>query len=92
MRVVNLTGANQALSAPVGPFLYYRGITVRETAGAVAVLRVYDGTSAAGTVLDDVSLVANESAREVYDHPKIATIGVYVQIVSGTIEGSVCID
>jgi hypothetical protein len=86
-RTVALTGSSQIVSNTPAD---YRGFGVRETAGATAVLRIYDNASAAsGVLLDVVSLVANESARELYPGAIHASNGVYVQVVSGTIEGSV---
>lgn len=83
-----LTGANQAVLAGPGT---YRGVCVRETAAAPAVLRIYDNaTAASGTLLDVVALAANGSASLFYPGGGLrASNGVYVQIVSGTVEGSV---
>jgi hypothetical protein len=83
---VPLTGAAQVVA--VGPALY-RGFTLRETAGAEAVVRVWDNPSAAaGTLLDTVALPADGSATELHDGVRAAT-GVYVQVVSGTVEGAI---
>jgi hypothetical protein len=68
---------------------YYNGYSLRETAGAAAVVRIYDNTAASGTILDTVALAANESAREYYPSPGIRVEnGLYFQVVSGTVEGS----
>jgi hypothetical protein len=69
---------------------HYFGFSFRETAGSTATIRVYDALTATGTLLDSIQLAANESAREFYgpDGIKCST-GVYVDIVSGTVEGSV---
>lgn len=84
---VALTGSDQAASAVPA---VYRGFSVRETAGAVAVVRIYDHASAAsGTLLDTISLAASESRAEYYAQGIWAVNGIYVKIVSGTIEGSV---
>jgi hypothetical protein len=85
---VALTGSDQAVRASSA---YYRGFTIRETTGgATAVVRIYDNASAAsGTILDEISLVAGESAREFYPGGIWATNGVYVDVVSGTVTGSV---
>jgi len=86
---VALTGADQAAAA-AGPGTYL-GFAIRETAGAVATIRVYDNASAAsGTLLDTIELSANESAREYYGPDGLwFKSGVYVKIVAGTVEGSV---
>jgi hypothetical protein len=53
-------------------------------------VRIYDNTSAAGKLLDTIQLVAGESAREWYgEEGQEFAKGVYVDIVSGTIEGSI---
>ncbi len=97
MRTITLTGVDQQI-ATIGvtgtPFVSYRGVTVRETTGvSTALLRIWDGTSATGRVLDEISLAANESTREDYGDPcPTARIGVFVQVVSGTIVGSIRLD
>lgn len=85
---VALTGADQVVrSAPA----VYRGFSIRETAGAAATIRVYDHASAAsGTLVDVIQLVANESAREWYGGGGItASLGLFVDVVTGAVEGSV---
>lgn len=70
----------------------YRGFSLRETAGANAVVRVYDnGSAASGTILDTISLGANESVREFYSAGGgvKTSNGIVVQLVSGAVEGSI---
>lgn len=67
----------------------FRGASVRETAGAVAAVRVYDGTSAAGTLVAAFSLPANGSAFVAPDDGVQAAVGLYWSVVSGAVEGSV---
>jgi hypothetical protein len=68
----------------------YRGLTIRETAGAVATVRVFDGTSAAGTLLDTIALAANSSFGAWYGSGGItAAQGIWFEVVAGTVEGSV---
>lgn len=85
-----LTGSDQTvITAGGGPGRYY-GFTIRETAGLEATVRIYDGTSAAGTLLDSVQLIADESAREWYGPQGVQyQNGIYVDVVAGTVEGSV---
>jgi hypothetical protein len=86
-RPTALTGSDQLVRTGPGRYL---GITVRETAGAVASVRVFDNTAASGTVIDAVSLAAN-AAWTTYvagDGLRVDT-GIYVDIISGTVEGSV---
>lgn len=87
MVAVALTGADQVVR---DSHATYGGYTIRETAGAVATVRIYDNASAAsGTLLATISLAANES-RDV-QHPVgiRADRGVYVDVVAGAVEGSV---
>lgn len=85
--VVNLTGSSQIIQALPA---VYGGFAVRETAGATAVIRVWDNaSSASGLLLDEIALAANESAREKYPDGIRALSGIFVQIVSGTVVGSI---
>lgn len=64
------------------------GFTVRETAGTAAVLRLRDGSG--GMILAVISLVAGESVRE--QLPEVVfSSRVYLELVSGTVEGTVFI-
>lgn len=68
----------------------YGGFSVRETAGSTATIRLWDNASAAsGTLLETISLTANASLREEYKWGVRALNGIYVEIVSGTVEGSI---
>lgn len=84
---IALTGADQIVSATAG---VYRGFALRETAGAIATVRIYDNASAAsGTLVDTISLAANESGSAWYADGGIRlTAGLYVKIVAGAVEGS----
>lgn len=83
---VALTGASQAIAS--GP-AFYRGYSLMATAAAV--VKIWDNPSAAsGTLLDTIVLGANASAQAWYDGGGLrAATGVFVQVVSGTVEGSV---
>jgi hypothetical protein len=83
---VALTGANQVVTA--GPAVY-RGLTLRATAAAV--VRVWDNPSAAaGTLLDTVAVATDASVHAWYGDGGIrAARGIYVEVLSGTVEGSV---
>jgi hypothetical protein len=89
-RAIALTGADQAVYTGGA---VYRGIVIRETAGAAAQVRVYDGTSAAGILLDEVAVAASAgglAASTWYGDGGIwASTGLFVDIVSGTVEGSI---
>jgi hypothetical protein len=86
IRPVALTASDQLVFT--GQTTYW-GICVRETAGAVAQVRVYDNTSATGTLVDVVALAANGSITIMHPHGLRCFIGVYVDIVAGTVEGSI---
>ncbi|MEA2703549.1 MAG: hypothetical protein QOD63_1494 [Actinomycetota bacterium] len=83
-----ISGVSQALLAFAG---VYRGWALRETAGAVATVRLYDNaTAASGTLLDTIELGANESGSEWLAGGGLRFAnGIYVSIVAGAVEGSV---
>jgi hypothetical protein len=88
---VNLTGSNQQI-VTAAPVVHYRGFTVRETSGTTsALIRLFDNTAASGTILEEIALTASQTARELYpqDGALIASNGIYAQIVSGAVSGSV---
>lgn len=88
MNAVALTGADQVVS---NARAFYGGFSVRETSGAAsALVRIYDNPStSSGAVLDEIALAAGESAREWYGGGFVAVSGIYVDIVSGAVAGSV---
>lgn len=81
--VTSGSGDTQGVAAATG--LRLVGFSITEDAGAVARLRLRNGTSTAGTELFDVQLAAGESAREWFGTtgPKCAS-GLFVDRVSGT--------
>lgn len=84
---VALTGSDQTVV--IGPATY-RGYSLRETGGADAVVRIWDGTAASGILLDTVALAADGSAQAWYGGGGLrAVAGVFVEVVSGAVEGSV---
>lgn len=87
---VALTGDNQqVLTVVSGSSGLYKGITLRETGASTAVVRIYDGTSAAGTLLDTIGLTAGQSISLDYPEGIAVKTGIYVSKVSGAFEGSV---
>lgn len=67
------------------------GYSIRETAGARAVLRFRNGpeTDREQNILLTISLAAGESARDWFMPTGIPfDLGLYVEVVSGTIEGA----
>lgn len=75
--------ANAALAK-----IHYRGCSVRETAGAVAAVRIRAG-SVTGTILDTVGLLAAGSFWSYYDDGVWCDGDIFVEIVSGTVEGCI---
>lgn len=82
----DITGADQSF---VSGAHAYHGFSLRETAGAVATVRIHNGSAAGTPILDTVQLSALESAREWYDEGIAARSGIYIDVVAGTVEGSV---
>ena len=67
------------------------GLALAETTGtAAAKVRIHDGVGAGAPLLFTVDLAANESVRDFFNGQGLAfTAGIYVELVSGAIEGSV---
>jgi hypothetical protein len=85
-------GVTFAAGALVTNLGIYRGLTLRETAGAVATIRLWDNASAAsGVLLDTIALLANGSVSLNYYNGRWFTNGVFAQVVAGTVEGTVFI-
>lgn len=70
----------------------YCGFALSETASGAARVRIWDGTTATGTVLDELTLAAGGSAREYYPDGIKTTVGIYVQVVSGAVTGAVRVE
>jgi hypothetical protein len=85
---VPLTGADQAITIVPAT---YTGFSIRETSGAAtATVRILDSLVAgAGTVLDEIALSAGESAREYYEGGQRALVGIFVDVISGAVAGSI---
>lgn len=67
----------------------FQGITIRETAGSAATVKVWDNaTTGAGTLLGTYGLAALGSVDRDFAVPRQAKNGITVT-VTGTIEGSV---
>lgn len=82
-----LPGSSGAVG-PTSDGATYFGFAACETAGSTAQFRVRVGT-VAGLILDSIKLAAGESASAWYGPQGIvAGGGLYYELVSGTIEGS----
>jgi hypothetical protein len=68
----------------------FYGYTFRETAGAVATVRIHDGGVIGGAIIAAINLAANQSVDISYlPQGLIAYGGVYYEKVAGTVEGSI---
>lgn len=87
-QAIALSGSSQQIRS--GPAMY-AGLAVRESGGSNPVsVRVYDGTSAAGVLLDAVDLAAGATAARLYDRPTWCQVGIWVELAgTGTVQGSV---
>jgi hypothetical protein len=68
----------------------YAGYSLRETAGAAATVRLWDGAAASGTQIATIALAANGS-RDVGIPHGVWFTGLFIEIVTGTVEGSIYI-
>ena len=87
---LNLPSASKQLVNTAGCLSVH---ATRETTGTTAaVYRLWDGSGANGTLILPVSLAASESTRDDFrDHHLTFEVGLYFELVSGTIEGSVSV-
>jgi hypothetical protein len=69
----------------------YGWIISESTGTAAAKIRLFDGTSSSGYYIGTVTLAENESNREFFpvETPQIRNNAIYLEIVSGKVEGSV---
>lgn len=82
-----VNGASMKISVSPGQLA---GYSLAEAAGAAAVVRLRDGIDAGGDVLARINLAANGYAdRWFLPHGIAFTAGLYVEVVSGAIEGAV---
>jgi hypothetical protein len=82
------TFAAGAAAAGIGIFA---GYSLRETAGAAATVRIWDGTAAAGILLATVALTASGSEAFAPPGGVFFATGMFVEVVAGTVEGSIYI-
>jgi hypothetical protein len=86
--IVPLTGVNQLVRTGSGTL---EGWSIRETAAAVASVRLRDGTTAAGSILAVVGLVAS-GGQTVPDVSIRFATGLYVEVVAGAVEGAIWLE
>lgn len=81
-----LTGSDQLIVTST--LATYYGFSIRETAASTAVVRVYAGITNGGKLIDTIGLAASGNVAAWYGPQGIAARdGIYVDIVSGTVEG-----
>ena len=87
-RALAIAGADIKLRSAPG---LYMGFSFRETGGTnAATAKIYDGTSASGTLLDTINLAAGASLSKYYEEGIAYDVGIYIDFGgTGTIEGSV---
>lgn len=85
----SVSGSGTVFSGPCS----FRGFSLREAAGSpgAAVVRVWDNTAASGTMIAAANIAASGGAHHAPGDGIRANIGLYLEVVSGTIEGSVWI-
>lgn len=82
------TGAKDSIVSTSGGRLV--GWALRETAGATALAYLRDGVDPDGAIIVPISLSAGESTRDVYIPGGLSFgRGLFLDVVSGAIEGSV---
>lgn len=70
----------------------YGGVGLHVTGAAAAAVRLWDGTAASGTLLETIELAASgvdSWASFVLAPPVRFAVGLFVEIVSGAVEGSI---
>lgn len=77
-------------SEQTNPNVTYMGFTLAETAGGTAKVRVRQA-SASGTILDTIPMAAGEGVADYYPQGIRCDGDLYIEIVSGTVEGSVLV-
>lgn len=86
VKAVDISGADEAVASG----RTYHGFSLKETSGAAsATVKIYRGSDATGDLVEVVQLAASESAREFYPGGISVSFGIYIDIVSGSVEGSV---
>lgn len=63
------------------------GITIAETAGAVATVKLYDNTAGSGTLIGTYKLAAATSVDVDYSQERRFRTGLFC-VITGTVEGS----
>jgi hypothetical protein len=83
--------AGQASGQLIGPRAIVYGWNFTETTGAAAAkVRLWSGASSTGTLLLSLGLAAGASASQWTTGPGVlADGGVYLEVVSGSVEGAV---
>lgn len=91
-RAIDVAGPAVSGSIITGRGLW-KGLQLRETAGAAAAVRLWDnGSAASGSKLWATNVLANNNATAlVPDRGVIFERGIFLEVVSGTVEGVVLV-
>ncbi len=81
-RAYSFTASGQLVTGP-GELA---GFVVEETAGAAAAVRLYDGTSTSGVLLDTIRVAASLSEQHSHSSPVFFATGLYAEKVTGTVK------
>lgn len=85
MQYVEVTGSGIVKSSRA----LFQGFALRATVAAV--VNIYDGTDNTGTLVIPIDLDANQSGISHFDGMPFNN-GIYVEVASGTIEGTVWVE
>jgi hypothetical protein len=92
--VVSFAGTSLSASQKLFTFGgFVRRVSIRESTGtAPATVRFWDGGDVTGQLVDPITLVANESARDQYARGEYPIrVGLFMEVVTGEVDLSVTI-
>jgi hypothetical protein len=65
-----------------------KGVSFRETAGAVAIVQLFDNTAGSGVLLGTYGFVAKQSIDIDFNNTRHLSKGIFA-VITGTVEGSI---
>lgn len=92
---VTVPGSSGVLtpSFPSQGIMEYKGFALAETGAAAAKIRIREGGTITGKIIDVITFTSLQSFREYLPtQGVIVTGGLYIEVVSGAVEGSIRID
>jgi hypothetical protein len=75
-------------STGTGHTTLYCGFSLKESAAATAHVRIREG-DVSGKIIDTIPFAAGEGVADQYDPAIVVSGQIYVQIVSGSVEGTI---